>query len=68
MSKKKINHQWKRVTGDNLCPMNAVREQQNKSTLESPEFLRACKEAEVTPTKRQASKFRKKRGAAYGVH
>lgn len=30
-----------------------------------PTFAKACELAEVEPTKRQASKFRNKRGAAY---
>ena len=29
-------------------------------------FLKACEEANTKPTKRQASKFRLKRGLAYG--
>ena len=29
------------------------------------EFIAACRKAGITPTKRQASKFRNKRGRAY---
>lgn len=39
--------------------------QANKSTLKNKEFLWACKEAGIEPTKRQASKWNNKRGKAY---
>jgi predicted HicB family RNase H-like nuclease len=38
----------------------------NRKFFESDEyFIKACSEASVTPTKRQASKFRLGRGLAY---
>ena len=33
--------------------------------LHSQAFLRACEKASIPPTKRQASKFRRKQGLAY---
>lgn len=59
--------QWKRVTGPNLCPENAVRAQRNKSTLTSPIFLKACETVGIEPTKRQASKWNNKKGKAYNA-
>ncbi len=40
-------------------------EQRNKGALSDKRFLDACKLADVEPTKRQASKWNNKRGAAY---
>ena len=65
MSKKKFNSSWPRVTGDNLHPQNALLAQANKSVLANPIFLKACTDFGVEPTKRQASKFRRRIGKAY---
>jgi hypothetical protein len=37
----------------------------NKTTLESGNFKKACERAGVEPTKRQASRWNRKCGAAY---
>ena len=37
----------------------------NKATYESPQFRKACENAGIEVTKRQASKFRRKFGRAY---
>lgn len=61
MSEKK----WKRVTGPDLDVNKADRAKANKSVMENDTFLKACEAAGVTPTKRQASKWRRKRGLAF---
>lgn len=57
--------QWKRVTGPNLHPENAVRAAANKSVKSSPGFIKACEAVGIQPTARQASKWNNKKGKAY---
>ena len=67
MAKKKYNHDWLRIpTGaPDLDEGKADRAKGNKAILESDEFKNRCDAAGVTPTKRQASKFRRKKGSAF---
>lgn len=37
----------------------------NRAFASDPNFKKACEKANVSPTKRQASKFRMKKGVAY---
>ena len=39
----------------------------NKDFTSQPAFVNACKEAGTSPTARQASKYRRKRGLAFTV-
>ena len=57
--------QWTRVKGANLKPQNEEKAKANKGVLESPQFIKACEAISIEPTTRQASKYRRKRGAAY---
>lgn len=57
--------QWTRVTGPNLCPEYAERAKKNDGVVNSPQFKEACEKAGIEPTRRQASKFRRKMGLAY---
>ena len=43
----------------------ASRQKANKSVYESSSFRDACSFADIEPTKRQAVKFKNKRGLAY---
>lgn len=63
MSKKKLNHQWKRVRADRVLPKVT----NTKFAKENDDFRKACELANVEPTARQASKFRNKRGSAFRV-
>ncbi len=40
----------------------------NKEFLKDKAFLECCKKANIEPSKRQASKFRNKKGIAYKYH
>ena len=42
-----------------------ARHKKIQSTLKSAKFLKACKNAQIEPTRRQASKFLKQRGLAW---
>jgi len=65
MGKQKITAQWDRVSGPDLDPNNAPRMKRNEGVLKSKGFIAACHAAGVEPTKRQASKWSNKKGAAY---
>lgn len=65
LQSKKRDHQWIRVFGPDLQPQHKERAKKNQKTLRSEKFLVACSAAEVEPTKRQASKYRKGRGLAF---
>ena len=56
---------WERVTGPNLQPQHAERGEKNSTVLNSPSFKAACSRVGIEPTRRQASKFRNKRGKAF---
>lgn len=59
--------QWIRVTGTNLKPENAVKNVQNVSRLADKGFINACDTAGIKVTKRQASKWNNRKGAAYNL-
>ncbi len=62
----KANSWWRNaVTGANLQPEHKKRGEQNESTLNSPEFKKACEIVGVPVTRRQASKWRNGKGCAY---
>jgi hypothetical protein len=56
---------WKRVTGPDLQPGHAKRAKINEDRMNSPQFRNACEQADVSPTRRQASKWNHKQGKAY---
>lgn len=56
---------WKRVSGPDLDEGRAEREKENQRILKNETFQKACEKAEVEPSKRQASKFKNKKGLAY---
>jgi len=62
----KINVLWDRVTGPDLDPGNKKRAERNSATMKNLMFLDACLRASIEPTKRQASKWNRKKGKAYG--
>ena len=63
MKHKTSNKQWKRVHGD---PHIHRYEVSNRQFAEQDNGFRAkCERAGVEPTKRQASRFRNKKGAAF---
>ncbi len=58
--------QWERIANKpDLDEGKAERTKANKSVLESKEFISMCEKAKIEPTKRQASKYRRKTGRAY---
>lgn len=61
-------HQWIRVTGPNLKPENAVKATSNRGVLKSFNFQRCCELAGIKVTKRQASKWNNRKGAAYNLN
>lgn len=63
----KMGQMWTRVTGPNLKPENAVRAASNKGVFESANFKKCCEIAGIPVTKRQASKWNNKKGAAYNL-
>jgi len=60
----KRNHKWERVRGTYLEPKYSVKNADFATTNEV--FIEACKQAKVEPTTRMASKWRNKRGSAFG--
>lgn len=65
--KRKQGQQWDRVTGPNLDLDTADLQKANKRTFESEQFKEACEFANIEPTTRQASKFRRKKGIVYKI-
>lgn len=63
MSKRKSNHQWKRVIGTSIEPKYKINNL--KFSKEDKIFNKACELAKVNPTQRMASKWRNKKGTAY---
>lgn len=59
------DYKWQRVTGIDLDKKKNRRYIQNKEILNSKDFKTACKKVGIKPTKRQASKYRRKKGLAY---
>lgn len=52
---------WERIHG----VAKEVVHPTNREYKELPKFIEACEKAGVTPTSRQASKYRNKKGSAY---
>ena len=61
------NPQWTRVHGPDVEPQHAVRADLNKARLVAQDFIKACKVVGIKATRRQASKWNNKKGAAYNV-
>jgi len=59
--------QWVRVSGPNVCPQYDEYGKRNKSRLADVAFKKACENAGIPVTKRQASKWNNKKGAAYNL-
>lgn len=60
-----MGEQWPRVHGPDLDPGNKKRYKANTQIRKSDTFRAACEKVGISPTQRQASKFRRKRGLAY---
>lgn len=58
-------NQWKRVSGPNLQPQHDQNRKANEGVMNNDVFKNACEKVGIEPTKRQASKFRRKKGAAF---
>lgn len=63
--KRKYDVKWTRVSGPDLDPSNKKLAKRNQDTLKNEHFVQACNLAGIPSTKRQASKFNNKKGAAY---
>lgn len=61
----KGNLSWIRVSGPDLDPQKIEREKENQKVLNKDTFKQACESVGIEPTKRQASKFKRKKGLAY---
>jgi hypothetical protein len=64
MARKKENHQWVRVRGT-VDGMKVERTKKNDHTLKNEIFLQSCERVGIKPTRRQASKWNNKKGAAF---
>lgn len=60
-----MSKSWVRVQGANLDTTAKEKQAENKNVFESDKFKNACAKAEIPVSKRQASKFKNKKGAAY---
>ena len=60
--------QWDRVTGPDLDEGKAKRTKLNLVILKSQVFIDACEKTGSRPTRKQASKYRRKKGKAYIGH
>ena len=58
------NYKWERVVGTEIKPKYAVKNELFATTNDV--FMEACKQAKVKNTTRMASKWRNKKGLAYG--
>lgn len=65
MAKGKSSTQWIRVSGHDLDPNKFDREKENKNIMNKEIFKEACETVGIEPTKRQASKFKRKKGLVY---
>lgn len=63
----KGGQQWTRVTGPNIQPQHKERGIVNNTRFNAPDFKVACEAAGVPVTKRQASKWNNRKGAAYNI-
>ena len=59
------NYKWARVVRTEEKEGVVDRRNANESTLKNDVFLKACEAVGTKPTKRQASKWNNKKGAAY---
>ena len=59
------NQKWTRVSGTDLHPQNEERRLKHDGILKSERFNKACEAVGIQPTRRQASKYARKKGAAY---
>lgn len=60
-----MSNQWVRVHGANLDTNAKEKQEENKNVFNSDKFKNACEKAKTSVTKRQASKFKNKKGAAF---
>ena len=60
--------QWDRVTGPDLDAGDAKRAELNFAILKSQVFIDACEKTGARPTRKQAGKYRRKKGKAYIGH
>jgi len=65
MSRKKTGMQWERVNGSDLDSNNKPRAERNQVILKDKIFIEACKQVNIEPTKRQASRWSRKTGIAF---
>ena len=61
------DQKWVRVIGTPTPADEKYRQEANKSVFKQPDFVKACENAGLKPTKRQASKWNNKHGAAYNL-
>ncbi len=57
--------EWDRVTGTDLDAGKVERAKLNQGILKSQVFLDACEKTGARPTRKQASKYRRKKGKAF---
>jgi len=57
--------QWERVQRTPQDPAEREAQAANTNILQSDMFISACKACEIEPTRRQASKYRRKKGLIY---
>ena len=65
MAKTKYNHQWSRVQRTPVLADEKRRQDRNKATFNSKEFVELCLLHGVPLTTRQASKYNRKKGLLY---
>jgi len=61
----KLNHQWQRVTGNDLDINKKDRQQRNESILTNKNFVDYCNTLNLKVTRRQAFKWVNKKGLVY---
>ena len=57
--------QWERVHGPDLDPNNEVRAKENQNIMSSEVFKKACEKVGLSITKRQAQKWKNKKGRVF---
>ncbi len=60
-----MSGKWPRVFGPDLDPGNRVRFKANSKVLADKNFIALCERVNTLVTRRQASKFRRKKGLAF---
>jgi hypothetical protein len=63
--RRKRNHQWERVKRTSMDGRQAFRTKRNDAVFKSDRFKKICENLNIEPTRRQASKYARKRGLAY---